>query len=927
MPAKTALWLVATLAPLAVAALVIVRWDALHRDAEARADAERTAASLARSIDSTVGVAVNQLQSLAEASTIEEAVARNDAERLLREINLLRHDPAWLGVAVVGIGGAPLASFGDLPPASQAPAPPRDHVEFLRRDRSLPPRVHVSSPVILDGSESARVIGLYSLAELESATAIATDRSGLTLVTLPDGNVLLGPLEPSAQVAVLEPSDGGVQVRIGKREDAGSVVPAVGGAVRVISLRRGSAAGPPVRPALVGLALAGGLLIAYVAGWQVRLNRLYSDLAGRHRELTALREVATDATRSESSQQVIEMAGTRAAELVAGVQWSCVALVGPMPGLVQLHPTWPEPGLAPLALPLSDSPRLARVLRHGRREIGNASVEALRALGIRSATGGWECWSPLVAHGRILGALGLVCADRRQHLDDEQARLLDGLSATLAVALESHERMARLAEGRAMLAAVVEATPDGVLALDQELRVILDNPAARGLTALDRTMTGLPLREVIAQAEAEAVGFEWDFDLFSALERAQQGQTTRGSFRIRFDGTVRRMEALMAPLPLPEGARGALVAMRDVSEREELAVVRRLHERVSTLARQASSRAALLEQVFAASDAGMLFVSDRRVVWANRLFAELIGIEPVESGLDEVELERRIEVAAEGFPGLRPGAGLVHTRGPNRRILAARTVQVHDEDGQPIGCLVSLRDETAQRELDEAREQFIGVAAHELKNPLAVLRVQAELGLRNTERAGDALRRIRNRTQEMQELVERLLDATRAELGKLPLTVGEVELLPLAREAAEPFLGAGSPVTVSGDGSVRVRGDAVRIKQVLTNLISNGVRYGRGSTVEVEVSSREETARIAVSDKGPGIAPEERRRIFERFGQGRSGEKGPGLGIGLYLSLRLVEAHGGSIELVSTPGSGSTFTVVLPVRGPDHSVSGTQAST
>lgn len=913
--ARTLGWIGAALLPLVLAAVVIVKWDHSERMIEARAEADRSAQALARNLDAIVGTAMRQIRSLADSDMFRNAYASRDKPQLGLGAELLRFHPAWIGTEVLDEDGTPLVRRGLVPLSELGSLPQPGHIGFLPRSGSVPPMLVVVAQLGPADRPPGRLVGVYSLQEIETLIGTASDRQGMTLVTTPDGNVLLGPLGRLGSTVTLTPSHGNLVVHLEDRQALAAVTPAAGGALRAISLRISGMPGRSALPALGGLALAGALVVSFIVGWQLRLARMVRKLGEREKELATLNELATDSTMSHSTSQVIQMAGARAARLFSSDR-GFVALRRPDSKDIELHGTFPTPTDTPLRLDPAGNPHLARTLRHGRREMGPSSPSS-SSWASTLRPGGWECWTPLVAHGRILGALGLVCADKEMELGPDEGRLLDGIAATLAVSLESHQRLADVREQRAMLATIVDASPDGLLALDERNRIILDNPAARDLFPIDRPAMGLPLSDLLEGAEKAGHQFEWDFTPQRLLALSRQGQTTTGTFRVSSGGQLRRMESMMAPLPLPQGETGTLVAMRDVTERDELAVVRNLHEQVSLLARQTSARAALLEQVLAAADVGMAFLgADRMVSWDNRLFAKLLDLPYSVRDLTAAELEERMRSALTGgFPGLAPGANLLTVGPPNRRILAMRIVEIRDTLGHEVGLLVSLRDETAQRELAEAREQFIGIAAHELKNPLAVLRIQAELGLRDEKKREDALHRILLRASQLQELIDRLLDATRAELGKLSLEWKEVSLLSVAQDAAEPFLAQGAPIHVEG-GDVRIDGDPVRLKQVLGNLISNAVRYGGEAPIEVRVSAEGEDARVSVRDRGPGIPWDEQKTIFERFGQARAARKGQGLGLGLFLAQRIAEAHGGTIELQSAPGKGSTFTVCLPRRHP-----------
>jgi signal transduction histidine kinase len=121
------------------------------------------------------------------------------------------------------------------------------------------------------------------------------------------------------------------------------------------------------------------------------------------------------------------------------------------------------------------------------------------------------------------------------------------------------------------------------------------------------------------------------------------------------------------------------------------------------------------------------------------------------------------------------------------------------------------------------------------------------------------------------------------------------------------------PITLKADG-VEVAGewDEFRLEQVVVNLLTNALRYGAGKPIRVELEQLPGAAAIRVSDQGVGIAPDDQARVFERFVRVGERTRAPGLGLGLYITRQLVEAHGGTISVESTLGEGSTFTVALP---------------
>jgi signal transduction histidine kinase len=245
------------------------------------------------------------------------------------------------------------------------------------------------------------------------------------------------------------------------------------------------------------------------------------------------------------------------------------------------------------------------------------------------------------------------------------------------------------------------------------------------------------------------------------------------------------------------------------------------------------------------------------------------------------------------------------------------------------------------------REEFLAVAAHELKTPITALQGTAQLQLRRLRRRaasggpgpgdpGDdtpaALENIVYQSRRLTRLVEELLDVTRLEQGRLvlhreptdlaALTRRSVEATPALRDQPERF-----PVCLDAPQPVPAEVDSLRLEQVLTNLLDNATKYSpEGGAIDVEVSApTAETARIAVRDRGLGIPRDERERVFERFQRahaGAPGAAGPvagGLGLGLYVAQQIVHLHGGTIGVESPEdGGGGTRVVVTLQRSAPH---------
>jgi len=225
------------------------------------------------------------------------------------------------------------------------------------------------------------------------------------------------------------------------------------------------------------------------------------------------------------------------------------------------------------------------------------------------------------------------------------------------------------------------------------------------------------------------------------------------------------------------------------------------------------------------------------------------------------------------------------------------------------------------------RDEFLSIASHELRTPLTALRLALENMRRVSTR--EAIERLppqyvervlstaERQGQRLEKLVAALLDVSRIHMGRLELDIEEVDLGASVQDA----LGAVEDEAAQSGSQIQVRGepvhgywDRLRISQVVTNLLSNAVKYGGGKPVEVEFGSRGDHAVLTVRDHGIGIDPADQPQIFERFERAVSSRNYGGLGLGLYIVKRIVEAHGGTIRVESKTGEGAAFLVELPHR-------------
>lgn len=223
------------------------------------------------------------------------------------------------------------------------------------------------------------------------------------------------------------------------------------------------------------------------------------------------------------------------------------------------------------------------------------------------------------------------------------------------------------------------------------------------------------------------------------------------------------------------------------------------------------------------------------------------------------------------------------------------------------------------------REEFLSIASHELKTPLTALQLQAQLlhrvvgagkGPLPPETAVRVLDAVDRQVKRLTRLTNDLLDVSRISSGRFALERSDTDLAAVAADVVERFAAelaaAGCVVNMRAQEAVTGKWDRSRLDQMLSNLLANATKYGRGHPVEVRVEARGDVARLVVEDRGIGIPTEDLERIFDRFERLDSIERAGGLGLGLYIVRQIVDAHGGTVSVESRPGVGSVFTVELP---------------
>lgn len=241
------------------------------------------------------------------------------------------------------------------------------------------------------------------------------------------------------------------------------------------------------------------------------------------------------------------------------------------------------------------------------------------------------------------------------------------------------------------------------------------------------------------------------------------------------------------------------------------------------------------------------------------------------------------------------------------------------------GSLLLVQDLTRVRRLETVRRDFISNVSHELRTPLASLKALTETlrdgALEDPEAAPRFLGRIETEVDALTQMVQELLELTRIESGQMPLELKTVTMLKLLHSASDRMRAqverAGLTLTMEETANLpEIRADALRLEQVLVNLIHNAIKFtGPGGSVTLSAEAEEKFVRFAVRDSGVGIPEDDLPRIFERFYKADRARSGGGTGLGLSIARHIVETHGGRIWAESVEGRGSTFYFTIPIAG------------
>jgi PAS domain S-box-containing protein len=381
----------------------------------------------------------------------------------------------------------------------------------------------------------------------------------------------------------------------------------------------------------------------------------------------------------------------------------------------------------------------------------------------------------------------------------------------------------------------------------------------------------------------------------------------------------------------------ALVALATVAVNRDITAWQRVERQRENLLRQVEIGRARFAAILESAAHGVIAIdAETGRVIANREAVRLFG-HPFtrETGLAQyVSQIRHLDGSAvplEDAPVSRalhgettPHAELLIVRPDGRTIpVLESAAPIRGTEGNILGAVTVFQDISVLKELERLREEWTSVIAHDLRQPVAVIAGYADLLARQAEQYPPSVKtrveHILTSARQLNRMISDLLDVSRIEARRLVLECKLVDLPALVHDVVERTaeITRGHPVRVDVKCEIPLLEiDPIRIEQVLTNLLSNAAKYSYpGTPIELTLECRDREIDTSVTNRGPGISQEELPRLFTRFYRTPEARAAhvAGLGLGLYITKGLVEAHGGRIWVQSVPGQTTTFTFTLPI--------------
>lgn len=558
--------------------------------------------------------------------------------------------------------------------------------------------------------------------------------------------------------------------------------------------------------------------------------------------------------------------------------------------------------------------------------------------------------------GAILGTLCVLGYEPRpEGLTDVQSHLLEVLADQVMTQLNLRRAMAEQGEAVSQLAAAMSTyqaladdATDIVSRHDLDGTTLYVSPSIRDILGYDPELE-------VGRAAPERVHPEDASEMAKSLHGVLAGEASTANVRSRhLDGSWRHLEIRLSPMRDDQGAVVQVHSLaRDVTERHQTSErLADLAEELRSARDEALRRGALSEAVLFTVDVGVVACdADGHLTTFNRATREFHGM-PLDPDLDPADWAGRYALFAEDghtplereevplFRALTEGVVddaviVIAPDGLPARTVHCRGRAVHDPAGKTLGAVVAMTDITASRAAARAlaaqaeyTRMLFATVSHDLMTPIAAIKGFAEMlsdPRTDTDTGIMFAQRIAARAEHVSTLVEEMADHVNLRTGAVAITLEPVDLSGLAGaclRGLSPLLEgrrvhiADPDTDADTDADIVAMVDERAMDRVLTNLVGNAVKYSSAdSVVTLSLEQDDDLVRIAVSDEGRGIAPEDLDTIFDEFARGRLAQDDGGTGLGLASTRHLVELQGGRVWIDSEVGRGTTVTVELPRGG------------
>lgn len=489
------------------------------------------------------------------------------------------------------------------------------------------------------------------------------------------------------------------------------------------------------------------------------------------------------------------------------------------------------------------------------------------------------------------------------------------------------ESESRLKTNHGLFRTSLNSIGDAVILTDRDHLVMFMNPMAEKITGKNLfDVRCEPLMSVL-QLEGESIG-TFSHALTDVMDGKRPWESKGHCKLLRQDGETQYVEISCAPIHIEDGTMGLVIIMKDVGRMQEaMASLTQSEERLR-LATDVSQLGIWEANLFTghvarnANHDKIFGFGDLLPYWEISDYQKRVHPDDKEMVTD------MIRYSVHACENLDHRFRIQRDDGSIRWVSCTGKVEC-DHNGKAIRIIGTMMDITEKKRsedmLHEAlfyRDEFLSIASHELKTPLTSLKLQSQMFNRQLEKnprdafSPDRIKRFMyeadKQVSRLTRLVDDMLDISRIRTGRLSISPEKVEISSVVNEVVEKMKPHFETLEIGDFEHGEVFCDRLRIEQVITNILNNALRYGKGRPVKVDLRQEKDSMTISVTDQGMGIPENFKDKIFSRFQRAVPASEVSGLGLGLYISKQIVEAHQGKISVDSELDKGSRFTVQIP---------------